>query len=155
MTTRGRVVTERFRSTIEPARGPGATVALVPAAHVDGLGGVKQKRLLGKVNGVDFTTASFPYKGALYVGVPKATRVAAGVEVGDEADFELRVDPNPPDVEIAPELAAALAAEPGLRERFEALSRSRKRELADPVRDAKRPETRATRVRTAIERLRD
>lgn len=62
----------RFKSVVEQARGAGATVALVPAEIVPALGGLKQKRAFGKVNRVDFMTATFPYKGTLYVGVPKA-----------------------------------------------------------------------------------
>jgi len=69
----------RFKSTIEPARGPGATVALVPADVVPALGGLKQKRAFGWVNGIDFMTATFPYKGTLYVGVPKAARWQPGL----------------------------------------------------------------------------
>jgi hypothetical protein len=132
----------RFRSIIEQARGPGATVALVPADVVPDLGGLKQKRTFGWVNGIEFMTATFPYRGTLYVGVPKAARVAAGLVVGDEAEFELMLDETPRKVVLAPELKAAFKAEPELAKRFEGLSFSRQRELADPVSEAKRPETR-------------
>jgi hypothetical protein len=146
----------RFRTTIEQARGPGATVAIVPPEHVPALGGMKQKRAFGWVNGVDFMTATFPFKGlGLYVGVPKAARVAAGLNVGDEADMELMLDESPRVVELAPELKAAFDAEPELRARYDKLSTSRKRELADPVAEAKRPETRAARVEKALARLRE
>jgi Bacteriocin-protection, YdeI or OmpD-Associated/Domain of unknown function (DUF1905) len=146
----------KFRTTIEAARGPGATVALVPAKHVPALGGMKQKRAFGWVNGVEFMTATFPYKGeGLWVGVPKATRVAAGLEVGDEAEMELMLDETPRVVGLAPELKAALDAQPELMARYESLANSRKRELADPVREAKKPETRAARVEKALARLRE
>lgn len=145
----------RFRSTVEQARGAGATVALVPAEVIPGLGGLKQKRAFGSVNGVDFMTATFPYKGTLYIGVPKAARVAAGLVVGDQADFEVMLDESPRKVELAPELKMAFDAEPELAERFEGLSFSRQRLLGDPVREAKRPETRAARVEKALAALRD
>ena len=145
----------RFRSTIEQARGPGATVALVPADVVPALGGLKQKRAFGWVNGVEFMTATFPYRGTLYIGVPKAARVAAGIVVSDKADFEVMLDESPRKVELAPELVAAFKTHPELAKRFEALAFSRKRELADPVREAKRPETRAARVEKALTRLRE
>jgi bacteriocin resistance YdeI/OmpD-like protein/uncharacterized protein DUF1905 len=144
----------RFKSVVEQARGAGATVALVPAELIPGLGGLKQKRAFGKINGVDFMTATFPYKGTLYVGVPKAARVAAGLVVGDEADLEVMIDESPRVVELHPELKAALDAEPALRERFESLSHSRKRLLAEPVSGAKKPETRAARIAKALEQLR-
>jgi len=123
--------------------------------HVPALGGMKQKRVFGWINGHEFMTATFPYKGeGLWVGVPKAARVAAGAVVGDKVALELLLDETPRTVAIPPELAAAFAAEPELAERFEKLSFSRKRELADPISEAKRHETRDARVEKAVARLR-
>ena len=146
----------RFRTTIEQARGPGAAVALVPPAFVPALGGLKQKRVFGWVNGHEFMTATFPYKGTgLYVGVPKAAREAAGVVVGDEVELELMLDETPRKIDLAPELKTAFKKEPELAARFDKLSFSRKRELADPVAEAKRQETRDARVEKALAQLRD
>jgi hypothetical protein len=146
----------RFETVIEPARGPGATVALIPMEHVPALGGMKQKRAFGWVNGVEFMTATFPYKGeGLWVGVPKATRVAAGLVVGDRCTMELMLDETPRTVQVPPDLEAALAAEPALKTAFEKLSFSRARELADPISEAKKPETRAARLEKALTRLRE
>ena len=146
----------RFETVIEPARGPGATVALIPMEHVPALGGMKQKRAFGWVNGIEFMTATFPYKGeGLWVGVPKAARVAAGLVVGDKCTIELMLDEAPRTVAVSPELAAAFKAEPELAARFDAMSFSRKRELADPISEAKKPETRAARLEKALARLRD
>ena len=123
--------------------------------HVPALGGMKQKRAYGWVNGVEFMTATFPYKGeGLWVGVPKAARVAAGLVVGDRCTMELMLDEAPRTVEVPPELAAAFNAEPELAKRFEKMSFSRKRELADPISEAKKPETRAARLEKALARLR-
>jgi uncharacterized protein YdeI (YjbR/CyaY-like superfamily) len=85
--------------------------------------------------------------------VHKATREAAGVGIGDEVELTLVRDDSPRVLELAPELEAALAAEPGLRERFDALSFSRRRELADPIAQAKKPETRQARLQRALARL--
>jgi len=152
--TEQRGETRRFRSTVEQARGPGATVVLVPPEHVEALGGIHQRRVYGKVNGVDFMTATFPYRSALYIGLPKAARVAAGLVLGDESEFEVALDLNPPDVAVPPELAAAFEAEPSLRERYDALSRSRKRLIADPISQAVKPETRTARLEKALAELR-
>ena len=57
-------------------------------------------------------------------------------------------------LELAPELEAALATEPALRERFGSLSWTRRRELADPIAEAKKPETRAARLEKALAVLR-
>jgi Bacteriocin-protection, YdeI or OmpD-Associated/Domain of unknown function (DUF1905) len=128
----------------------------VPPEFVPALGGFKQKRAFGWLNGDQFMTATFPYKGTgLYVGVPKAARVDAGVDYGDEVELEIMLDEAPRTVQVPPELAAAFEAEPELAARFEKLSFSRKRELADPISEAKKPETRAARVDKAVTRLRE
>jgi hypothetical protein len=146
----------RFKSVVEQARGPGAAVALVPPDVTAALGGLKQMRVLGTLNGEPFRTSTYPWQSRqLWVGLPKAARQAADVEVGDEVEIELARDDSPRVLELAPELAAALDAEPGLRSTFEALSFSRRRELADPVAEARRPDTRAARVDKALARLRE
>lgn len=145
----------RFRSVIEQARGPGATVLLIPADVATALGGLKQQRVIGSVNGGEpFTTSTYPWKGVgLYVGVPKASRDAVGVGLGDEV--ELEVDTRPRAIALPPELETAFAAEPELRTRFEALSWSRKQLIAEPVAAAKKPETRAARLVKALAELRE
>lgn len=80
---------------------------------------------------------------------------AAGVTIGDEVELTLVRDDSPRVLELAPELRAALAGEPELRQRFDALSFSRRRELADPIAEAKKPETRAARLEKALARLRE
>jgi Domain of unknown function (DUF1905)/Bacteriocin-protection, YdeI or OmpD-Associated len=143
----------RFRTTIESARGGGA-VALIPPDVRDALGGLKQMRIAGSLNGTPFRSSTMPYRGAFYLGVHKATREAAGVAIGDEVEITLSRDDSPRVLELAPELQAALVAEPELRARFDALSFSRRRELAGPVREAKKPETRARRLEAALAHLR-
>jgi len=145
----------RFRTVIEPARGPGATVARVPDQYVAGLGGFKQKRAKGTVNGVPFTTATFPYKGeGLWIGVPKATRIAASANVGDEVEIEIELDDSPREIVLPAELEAAFAADPELRRTFDALSWSRKRLIFEPLAEAKKPETRRARLEKAVADLR-
>ena len=111
-------------------------------------------RMIGSLNGVPMKTSTMPYRGAFYVGLHKAVREEAGVAVGDEVEIELTRDDSPRVLELAPELDAALTAEPELRARFDGLSFSRRRELADPIREAVKPETRAARLQKALTALR-
>ena len=146
--------TIRFKSVIELATGGGAA-AKIPRDLGAELGGLKQMRVSGSMNGYPIRTSTMPYSGAFYVGIHKASREAAGVEIGDEVELELTRDDSPRVLELPPELTAAFAKEPVLRQRFEALSFSRRRELADPIREAKRPETRAARLEKALAKLRE
>ncbi len=143
----------RFRAVIEAARGGGA-VALIPGDVAAALGGLRQLRVLGSVAGTSFRSSTMPYRGALYLGVHKATREAAGLSIGEEAEFALVRDTSPRILELAPELEAAFTDAPELRERFDALSFSRRRDLAAPISAAKRPETRAARLAKALDGLR-
>ncbi len=56
-------------------------------------------------------------------------------------------------LEIPKDLLDALAAKKGLMEKFEGLSRTRKKQYSFYVGDAKRPETRAKRIAEAIQRI--
>jgi hypothetical protein len=145
----------RFTAVLEHARGGGAVV-LVPPDVATALGGLKQMRVFARVNEVDYKSSTFPYRGeGLYLGVHKAIREAANVAFGESATFEVTRDNSPRVLELVPELEKALTAEPDLRTRFEALSFSRRRELADPIAEAKKPETRSARLEKALARLRD
>lgn len=146
-------MTLRFRSVIEAATGGGAA-AKVPADVEAALGGRKQMRVTGTLNGVPIRTSTMPYRGGFYVGLHRAAREAAGVEIGDEVELELSRDDSPRVLELPPELEAAFAAEPALRERFDGLSFSRRRDLANPISEAKKPETRAARLEKALSALR-
>ena len=147
--------THRFTAVLEHARGGGAVV-LVPPDVATALGGLKQMRVFAKVNQVSYRSSTYPWRGeGLYLGVHKAIREDARVEFGESATFEVTRDDSPRVLELAPELEAALAQSPELKVRFEALSFTRRRELADPIAEAKKPETRSARLDNALKRLRE
>jgi hypothetical protein len=146
-------VTQRFRTVIEAATGGGAAAKIPPDVEA-ALGGRKQMRVIGTLNGHPIRTSTMPYRGAFYVGLHKAAREAAGVGIGDEVELELTRDDSPRVLEVPPELEAAFAAEPALRQRFDAHSFSRRRDLAAPIAEAKKPETRAARLEKALAALR-
>jgi hypothetical protein len=145
----------RFKAVLQEARGGGAGV-LIPLDVAEAMGGRKQFRVVGTLNGVPLRSSTFPYEGeGLWLGVHKATREAAGAAFGDEVELAISRDDAPRVLELPPELEAALAAEPSLRDRFESLSFTRRRELAESIAKAKKPDTRAARVARALTALRD
>lgn len=144
---------QRFRGVIEAASGGGAAVR-VPPEVASALGGLKRMRVLGTIDGTDFRSNAMVYGRALYVGIHKATRQAAGVAIGDEVELALTLDESPPVVDVPPELETALTAEPALRARWDRLAFSHRREYADWVAEARRPETKARRVEATLEHLR-
>ncbi|MCT9820571.1 YdeI/OmpD-associated family protein [Microbacterium sp. W1N] len=88
------------------------------------------------------------------IGLSKAARAELGVDVGDTVDVEVALDTAERVVEVPEDLAAALAAEPGLRAAFDALPPSQRKERARSVAEAKRAETRERRIRAIVEGVR-
>jgi len=146
--------THRFTAELEAARAGGAMV-LVPDEVAQALGGLKQMRVVGTMNGVPYQSSTMPYGGrGLFMGVHKATRAAAEVQFGDTVQVTVARDDRPRVLEMPPELEAAFVAQPELRERFEGLSFSRRKDLAVPISEAKLPQTRVVRLEKAVTQLR-
>ena len=144
----------RFTAELEAGRGGGAMV-LVPPEIAAALGGLRQMRMVGTINGVPYQSSTMPYGGrGLFLGVHKATREAAGVMPGELVDIVVSRDDRPRVVEIPAELVAALAADPAARAAFDRLSFTNRKEMAGSVAEAKRPETRERRLAAAMARLR-
>jgi Domain of unknown function (DUF1905) len=87
----------KFRATIRyfrPEKASGLAVADIPDEHVAPLGGLKQQRVRGTINGAEYASNVMPAgSGRLAVSVSKAMMKTGGVSVGDEADFEIEVTP--------------------------------------------------------------
>jgi len=144
----------RFTAELEAGRGGGAMV-LVPPEIATALGGLRQMRAVGTVNGVPYQSSVMPYGGrGLFLGVHKATREAAGVFPGERVDVVISRDDRPRVLEIPAELAAALAADPEAQAAFDRLSFTNRKEIATSVAEAKRPETRERRLAATMARLR-
>jgi hypothetical protein len=71
-----------------PERGSGLAVVDVPAELIPALGGLRQVRVRGTIGSVEFTSNVMPAGGGrLALSVSKAMMTAAGVAVGDTAEF--------------------------------------------------------------------
>jgi hypothetical protein len=80
-------------------------------------------------------------------------RRTAGVDTGDTVHIGLRLDTEPRDIPVPEDLREALRAVNGASEAFDQLTPSHRKELLRWVLDAKRPETRARRIRRVIEHM--
>jgi uncharacterized protein YdeI (YjbR/CyaY-like superfamily) len=88
------------------------------------------------------------------LGMSSAVRAQVGAEAGDEVTVAIALDAAPREVEVPDELAAALAADPEAKAKYEGLAFTHRKEFARWVAEAKRQETRARRVLQALEMLR-
>ncbi len=86
---------ERCRSAIrrwKPGATGGLAVADLPADVATALGGLKQRRVTGRINGAPFTSNVMPSGGGvLALSVSKAMMKAGGADVGDEVDVEVEL----------------------------------------------------------------
>lgn len=144
---------QRFSAELQAGRGGGAYV-LLPAEVLAALGGGSRFRVTGVLNGVAFDSSTMAMGGGrVCLGLHKATRQAAGVEIGDTVDVTVERDDRPRQLEVPEDLQAALATEPEAAAAFDRLSFSHRREYVQWITSAKRPDTRARRVAQTLERL--
>ena len=103
----------------------------------------------GTINGVPFRTRIAVYGGQSVLGLTNAIRKQAGVVQGDEVEIELERDDAPREIELPPSSSRAE------RRRARASMRSvhARREYAEWVAEAKRPETRERRAAQTVEKL--
>ena len=141
----------RFAATLE-ARGGGRVLAL-PFDTREALGAVRAPVRV-TINGHTFRTTTMRYGGVDYIGLNREVREAAGAGVGDTLDIELEQDTEPREVGVPPELTEALAQDAVADEAFEKLSYTHRKEYARWIAEAKRDETRRSRLVKAVEMLR-
>ena len=143
-----------FTAVIEEAGGGGAFVT-VPF-DVEQVFGKKRVKVLATINGE-------PYRGSLVrMGGPchmlivvKGIRERIGKGAGDPVQITLQEDDAPRVVAVPDDLQAALAASPQAESFFRGLSYTHQREYVQWIEEAKREQTRQTRVARAIEMLLD
>ncbi|MCE4026375.1 YdeI/OmpD-associated family protein [Microbacterium sp. Au-Mic1] len=87
------------------------------------------------------------------IGFSKANRAAMGIELGEEFDAVIAPDAAERTVDVPDALASALA-DAGLTAAYDALSFTRRKEIAVSVADAKQEATRDRRIAKALDELR-
>jgi Bacteriocin-protection, YdeI or OmpD-Associated/Domain of unknown function (DUF1905) len=143
-----------FLTTVEQT-GRTATFLRIPLDVPRHFGGRHRPAVVVRIGGHTFRSTVAKYGDEYFVPLSRPNREAAGVEAGDRVAVEMAEDDAPREVEPPPELAAALAADQEAREVFGALSFTHRREYADWVAEAQRPETRQRRAAKAVDLLRE
>ncbi len=139
----------RFKTTLA-LEGKTATGFRVPVEVVEALGKGKRPPVLVTINGYTYRSTVAAYGDVYMLPVAAEHRNATGIEAGQEIDVDLELDTAPREVEVPPDLAAALDAAPDAKHAFEALSYSNKRRITLSIADAKAPETRQRRIDKSI-----
>src|SRR5512146_1972913 len=143
---------QTFTATIQNAGGGGAFVE-VPFDVEEKLGS-KRPKIKALIEGV-------PYRGLLVrMGGPnhmliilKGIREQIGKTFGDEVTITVEPDTQPRVIEVPAELKKAFRTEKDAKANFEKLSYTHQKEYVTWINDAKKEETRQSRIVKAIEML--
>ena len=118
---------------------------VIPDAVLTELGTNKRAPLIITINGHTYRSTAVGVDGECRVVFPQRDRDAAGAKADDTVTVHLELDSGHRDVELHPDLHAALVAA-GLREKFEASTYSKRREFARLVDEAKAEDTQQRRI---------
>ena len=109
--------------------------------------------VVASMRGYTYRSSLAPMGGSHVLPVNAEVRRAAGVRAGDRVQLSLREDLQPRTVDVPADLAAALD-HGGLRDAFDAMSFTHRKEWVNALLDAKRPQTRLNRIGNCIAALR-
>jgi antitoxin component of MazEF toxin-antitoxin module len=142
----------RFESTVELG-GKTATGIQVPDEVIEALGTSKRPPVTITINGYTYRTTAVRMGGAFYVPLAAENREAAGVAAGDAITVDIENDTAPREVTLPDDLAAAM--DDAARTAYDGLSYTHRKEWVRWVEEAKRPETRASRIEKTVAGLRE
>ncbi|MFF1539247.1 YdeI/OmpD-associated family protein [Microbacterium sp. NPDC058269] len=138
--------------TVLTGRGPAAAILLTDE-QVASLGAGKAFPVAVTIGGRTARLRLARMGSENMIGFSKAVRGDLGLEIDQEIDAVIRVDSAERTVDVPPELAAALGADPALRTAFDALSYTVRKEHARSVAEAKQEATRERRIAKIVDAL--
>jgi hypothetical protein len=131
-------------------RGFGNNAAIeVPTDVLNQLGAGKRPRVIVQVGDYRFTTTVGAMAGLSLISLSKAHRDASGLRAGQDIHVELELDTAPPEIAVPADLASALA-QAGVREAFDKLAPSRRKEYVRQLTEAKAEQTRERRLTKVV-----
>jgi antitoxin component of MazEF toxin-antitoxin module len=135
--------------------GKTSTGIRVPEAVVEALGKSRKPPVTVNVNGHTWRSSIAFMGGEFWLGISAENRAAAGVNAGDEIEVDVKLDTQPRELEIPPDVAEALEREPEAKRYFETLSYSNKRRHILAIEGAKAAETRQRRIDKSVAMFRE
>jgi hypothetical protein len=139
-------------STVVISDGNHASIA-IPDDILEQLGGNRRAALRITVNCHTYESTATAVGGECRVVFPRADRAAAGVEGGETVTVRLELITGYREVDLHPDFTTALDVA-GLREKFDRLAYSHRKEFARAIAEAKADDTRRRRIVAAIEKIR-
>lgn len=106
------------------------------------------------INGYGYRSTVSVYDGKYFIPVRKSNQDAAEIRPGDMVKATIALDEAPRTVNAPPDLKAALKGNLSLASSWENLSYTTKKEHAEALLQAKKPETRARRLEKILQAIR-
>lgn len=145
------MATVTIKTKLAP-QGPATAIELTDAQVVT-LGGGKRAAVKVTIGKASAQLRLMVMGGKNLIGLSKASREQLGVEIGNTITATIDLDSVERTVDVPDDLAAALK-KAKLRDAFDALAFTHRKEHVRAITDAKKPETRAKRVAAAVEMVR-
>lgn len=146
-----------FTATLEKLHGGlGWTIVRLPFRPSDAFPRMIRHRVRGTINGLAFRNSLFPLSaepGCYFLLVNRELQRQSGAAVGESAVFTLSADLDPRPADLPEELDAMLDQAEGLREFYDSLSESMRREAGKWIQQAKSEASRQRRAGQTAERL--
>lgn len=142
---------QTFKTELHQSPGMEATGIKLPF-DINEVWGAKRVKVRAVINGVEYRGSAVSMGGEYWMGVPKAFRDATGIKAGDHITVTMERDDQERIVIVPDELASALKSA-GLRESWDALNYSTRKEHARSINEAKGEDTRARRIEKIINGL--
>ena len=117
---------------------------------VEAVFGAKRVPVKAVINDEEYRGSIVRMGGKYMLGIPKAFREAAGINAGEHIVVTVEPDTEERIVTVPKDLADALSKN-GLRDTFDAMSYTHRKEHVRAIEDAKAPETRLRRIEKAVE----
>lgn len=140
---------QTFSAVLEKHPTMNATGITVPF-DVEKVFGAKRVPVVAEVNGAEYRGSVVRMGDKYMLGIPKEFRDRANIDAGDNIVITVRRDTTERTVDIPADLAKELKKH-GLRDRFDAMSFTHRKEHVRAIEEAKAAETRTRRIVKAIE----
>lgn len=143
----------RFRVKIQ-GKEAGVVAAIIPPVDVPATFGTRGRvPVRGTFNGFAFRSSLMPCAGPHMMPVNKALCQGAGVKPGDLVDVVMERDEELRTVEAPPQLKKEFKRNPKAQERWDGLSFTHKKEMANAILGAKQDETKKRRLAKVMQVL--
>jgi len=143
----------RFKATLTREPDSSATFLAIPFNVFEVFGSRSRVPVIGTINGFPYKSTISPFGGVHYLGVNRQLREGARLKAGDVVEIEMSIDTGPRFIIPPKDLTTALDINIQARKNWKRLSYSHQKQYVDAVEEAKKPETRASRIQKTIQDL--